>query len=106
MLLSACTSSPSKIEVLSKPIEQPKLNLSMPPPIKMEPLQWIVITEKNYQETFDRLRQEQGVVLLISLDEANYKNLAINNAKVLRYVREQKAVIAAYRKYYEPQEKR
>lgn len=102
LLLSGCGFlKKEKLEVLSKPIEKPKLDVQLPSAVKMQPLEWVVITDKNYNDIIERLKDPNGLVFLVALNEQSYKNLAINNANVLRYLREQKAVIAAYRKYYE-----
>jgi len=39
----------------------------------------------------------------VALDEKGYKTLAINNAKVLKYIKRQKAILNAYKIYYETQ---
>lgn len=67
----------------------------------MQPIQWILITDKNYDEVMQSVKDDRGLIFLVALDETGYKNLALNNANVLRFIREQKAVIAAYKNYYE-----
>ena len=102
LALSGCIpTKKEKLEVITKPIEKPKLDVALPAPVKMQSLEWIVITDKNYNEVIERIKDPNGLVFLVALDEQSYKNLAINNANILKYLREQKAVIAAYRKYYE-----
>lgn len=102
LVLSGCSSLKNgKLEVITKPIEKPKLDVQLPDPVRMQPLEWVLITDKNYNEVIEKVKDPTGLVFLVALDEQNYKNLAINNANVLRYLREQKAVIAAYRNYYE-----
>lgn len=106
LVLSGCIpTKKEKLEVITKPVEKPKLDIPLPAPVKMQPLEWVVITDKNYNEVIERIKDPNGLVFLVALDEQSYKNLAINNANVLRYLREQKAVIAAYRKYYESPKK-
>ena len=102
LVLSGCSSlKNTKLEVITKPVEKPKLDVQLPDPVRMQPLEWVLITDKNYNEVIEKIKDPTGLVFLVALDEQNYKNLAINNANVLRYLREQKAVIAAYRNYYE-----
>jgi len=67
----------------------------------MQPMQWVVITDKNYNDVIESVKDTNGLVFLVALDESSYKNLALNNANILRFIREQKSVIAAYRQYYE-----
>ena len=73
----------------------------MPQPVKMQPMQWVVITDKNYTDVIESVKDSNGLVFLVALDESSYKNLALNNANLLRFIREQKSVIAAYKQYYE-----
>lgn len=105
LVLSGCTSLHKKeLVVRTKPVEKPKLSISLPSPVKMEPLEWVVITDKNYKDVIEQVKDINGVVFLVAMDEKNYKALAMNNARLLRYIREEKAVIAAYKKYYEKPE--
>lgn len=102
LILSGCAfTQKQKLEVISKPVEKPKLDVQFPSPVRMQPIEWVLITDKNYNEVIEKVKDPNGLVFLVALDEQNYKNLAINNASILKYLREQKAVIAAYRKYYE-----
>lgn len=100
-ILSGC-SSVKELVVKTKPIDKPKLDVQMPSPVSMQPIQWVVITDKNYEDVINKVKDPNGLVFLVALDEQSYKNLAINNATVLKFIREQKSVIAAYRKYYDP----
>ena len=102
LLLSGCSTFQKKeLVVRTKPVEKPKLSISLPAPVKMEPIEWVVITDKNYNDVIEKLKDSNGVVFLVAMDEPNYKALALNNSRLLRYMREEKAVIAAYKKYYE-----
>lgn len=103
LFLSGCATS-TGITVATKPTEKPKLDMSLPSPVKMQPLQWILITDKNYNEVMESVKDNNGLIFLVALDQTGYKNLALNNANVLRFIREQKSVIAAYKRYYETQE--
>lgn len=100
LTLTGCSQT-KELVVRNKPVEKPKLDIPLPAPVKMEPLQWYVITDKNYQEVIEKVKDGNGIAFLVATDEQGYKNLAINNSYLLRYIREQKAVLAAYRKYYE-----
>ena len=73
----------------------------MPQPVKMQSMQWVIITDKNYNDVIESAKDSNGLVFLVALDESSYKNLALNNANLLRFIREQKSVIAAYKQYYE-----
>ena len=101
-LLSGCSTFQKKeLVVRTKPVEKPQLSISLPAPVKMNPIEWVVLTDKNYNDVIEKLKDGNGLVFLVAMDEPNYKALAMNNARLLRYIREEKAVIAAYKKYYE-----
>ena len=101
LALSGCATLKKELVVRTKPVEKPRLDVSLPQPVKMQPMQWVVITDKNYNDVIETVKDSNGLVFLVALDESSYKNLAINNANLLRYIREEKAVIAAYKQYYE-----
>ena len=101
LALSGCATTKKELVVQTKPIDRPKLDVVMPYPVKMQPMHWIVITDKNYNEVIDTIKNSKNLVFLVALDETGYKNLALNNANLLRFIREQKSVIAAYKQYYE-----
>lgn len=101
LALSGCATLKKELVVRTKPVEKPRLDVPLPQPVKMQPMQWVVITDKNYNDVIETVKDSNGLVFLVALDESSYKNLAINNANLLRYIREEKAVIAAYKQYYE-----
>jgi hypothetical protein len=101
LALSGCATLKKELVVNTKPIEKPKLDIPLPQPVKMQPMHWVVITDKNYNSVIESVKDSNGLVFLVALDESSYKNLALNNANLLRYIREEKFVIAAYKKYYE-----
>jgi uncharacterized lipoprotein YajG len=101
LALSGCATLKKELVVRTKPIEKPKLDVPMPQPVKMQSMQWVVITDKNYNDVIETVKDPNGLVFLVALDETSYKNLALNNANLLRFIREQKSVIAAYKQYYE-----
>ncbi len=81
--------------------ELPRIDIELPEPLKLDSIKWVVITNDNYEEVIKLSENKKGLVFLVALDEEGYKKLSLNHTKVLRYIREQKSVIAAYRKYYE-----
>jgi len=78
----------------------PTIEIDLPEPVKLNSVRWVVITEDNYKEVIESSKNKNGVIFLIALKENDYKALSSNHIKILRYIREQKSVIAAYRKYY------
>lgn len=82
-------------------MERTPLNLPDPVVPKLEKVDWIVITEENYKEVFDALRKAKKDVVLFGLTDDGYEVLAVNLAKVRKYLVLHKDVLAKYRDYYE-----
>lgn len=99
--LYSCASINKKPEVIIKQVEKPKLDLNYPDPLTLNSIKWIIITEENYNQIFEEMKNKQGIIFFIALDEDGYKALALNNTKLLQYIKEQKIIIRAYKKYYE-----
>lgn len=75
----------------------------MPDPAspKMEKVEWIVITEENYKQVFEDLKKKKKDVVLFGLTDDGYEVLAVNLAKVRKYIVLNKDVLEKYRDYYE-----
>lgn len=101
LIISGCVPVKKEIEILNKPIDIPALDISSPEPVKMNPIVWKVITENNYKDVFDKKNNSNESIFFVALDEKNFKSLSLNNANILKFIRDQKAVIFAYKKYYE-----
>ena len=71
----------------------------------MKEVDYIVVTEENIQEVWAELEASGKSIVLFALTSDGYENLALNNADIIRYLSEQKAVIIAYKEYYEKADK-
>jgi hypothetical protein len=49
------------------------LNLDAPKALKMEQLDWIIITEENYKQVFDDLKKKNKDVVLFGLTDDGYE---------------------------------
>lgn len=100
VLLPGCASTGTEVKVS----EVPRVPLDLPnvDPLTLDNVQWIVITEQNAKEQFDLIKKKEGKVVLFTLTTDGYETLAVNQAKIMALVRQQKAVIVAYEKYYLP----
>ena len=67
----------------------------------MEKVEWIVITEENYKKVFEDLKKKKKDVVLFGLTDDGYEVLAVNLAKVRKYIVLNKDVLEKYRDYYE-----
>lgn len=99
-VISGC-SSVKDLQIFTKEIERTPLNLDAPDPLKLEKLKWIVITEKNYKEVFDKLKKQNKNAVLFGLTNDGYETLAVNFAQVRKYIILNQSVLKKYKDYYE-----
>ena len=99
-VISGC-SSVKELEIFTKEVERTPLNLGEPPALKMEKLDWIIITEENYKQVFEELRKKKKDVVLFGLTDDGYETLAVNFAQVRKYIILNKSIIKKYKDYYE-----
>tara|TARA_B110000858_G_scaffold168616_1_gene197207 strand:+ start:15 stop:428 length:414 start_codon:yes stop_codon:yes gene_type:complete len=99
-LISGC-SSVKDLQIFTKEIERTPLNLDAPKPLTMDKLNWIIITEENYKEVFDKLKKRNKSVVLFGLTDDGYETLAVNFAQVRKYIILNQNVLKKYKDYYE-----
>ena len=60
ILLTSCSFMPreKQIEVVTKQIEKPKLNIEQVEPLDLKPVKWIVVTKENAEQIFTNLENE------------------------------------------------
>ena len=104
--LSGCSSFlPEVTKYSTEPVERPLLVLPESEIVNMKEVDYIVVTEENIQEVWAELEASGKSIVLFALTSDGYENLALNNADIIRYLSEQKAVIIAYKEYYEKADK-
>lgn len=90
------------IEVKTVAQDKVRLNAQEPSPIEARKVEWFVITPENAEEVFAELEKKKYDVVLFGLTDDGYENLALNMAEIRAYILKQRAVIKAYKEYYEP----
>jgi hypothetical protein len=105
LLLVGCGTTPRQIEISAKPIDKPNLVLPPVEQLRLKDVEWMVITQENYQEVFDKLLKDKKDPALIGLTDDGYETLSLNMSDIMRLLAQQKAIIAAYQNYYEDSEK-
>ena len=63
----------------------------------------MLITPENAEKVWADLEKKKYDIVLFGLTHKGYENLSVNLAKIKQMVLQQKAVIAAYRNYYDKQ---
>ncbi len=102
-VISGCSSTaPTEVvQVQTTPIQ------SFPPivptvdDLRMREMEWIVVTEANYQGVLMRLRDAGQEPVLYALTPVGYSNMIMNQADVMKIIRQQKEVILVYKRSYE-----
>ena len=99
--LTGCSSIPGLVQVDAQPVERPPLVLPVPDTITTKPVEWIIVTPDNAEEVFKDLQSSNTNVVLFAVTDEGYENLSLNIAELMKLVKQQKAIIAAYKNYYE-----
>ena len=104
--LTGCTKSKTvKIEV--SPIQRQALNLPSPDQVMQDPVYWMALARKappgskGSIEHFWQQLEKSGASTAVALSPAEFRKIKNNNARLRKYILQQKAIIRAYRKYYE-----
>jgi len=102
VLASACsrTAVQEPVEIRTRPAEMPELILPNADPIQTRPVEWIIITEENYEQVFQRLKNNRREPVLIGLTDQGYENLALNLNDLRTFIQQQNSIILAYRNFY------
>ena len=88
-------------ELVEKGKLKPALKIPEKDPVKLHDVNFIVVTEENIEEVFSKLKEDEKVPVLFSLDGKDYKLISLNVRLLLDYIKYQKVVIGLYKDYYE-----
>ena len=107
LALAGCASNNQKIDITTTPVKVPHIYLPTPDEFVADPIKWYVISKKippgmyGSIDHFWKTVEADGVSAGVIITPGDYKNLTRNQAKLRTYILQQKAVIAAYRRFYE-----
>jgi hypothetical protein len=102
-VMSGCTTAVKTIEVLNRPEPKTPIDIDLPEPLSLQPVEWIIITPENAEEVWAKLSENpKGEVVLFALDQNGYELVAKNFAQIRTALAEHRNVIIAYKDYYEP----
>ena len=106
MFLGSCsTLTPNVVSYKSEPIEKPALVLPDTSVLELRNADWNIITPEELNGIFDKLKKDGEPVVIYALTTEGYSQLSLNFADILKLVSQQKAIIEAYKEYYEQTEK-
>ena len=97
--LSSCSWKPEKEVVVQTKIVKPVIEIKeRPKGVKMLPVKFYVVTEKNYEEFKEKFKKENGEFVFYAMSVPSYENLALDMAELRRYIEQQKEIIIYYEK--------
>ena len=97
--LSSCSWTPEKQVVVQTKLVKPVIEIKeRPKGVKMLPVKFYVVTQKNYEEFKERFKKENGDFVFYAMSVPSYENLALDMAELRRYIEQQKEIIIYYEK--------
>jgi hypothetical protein len=90
------------IEITTKAAEKTPLDIANPDPLKLKPMQWVVITPANQEEVFKSLEESGVDPAVFALTPDGYQALAITIGELRNLINTQRNIIIKYKEYYEP----
>ena len=103
LVVAACTRTPvpNEIEVSYTPVDKPTLVLPDVDRLSARDVEWIVVTEENFEEVVADLKRRGQSVSLFAVTADGYEAVAVNLANVQKLVKQQQSIIATYERYYQ-----
>lgn len=90
------------IQVVTVPLEKTPLALENPQPLRLKPVNWIVITPQNWEEVFKQMQSKEQNLVLFGLTSDGYQSLSVTIAELRNLINTQRIIIEKYKEYYEP----
>ena len=105
--LSSCSWTPEKQVVVQTKLVKPVIEIKQRPKgVKMLPVKFYVVTEKNYEQFKEKFKKENGDFVFYAMSVPSYENLALDMAELRRYIEQQKEIIIYYEKAVKPKEEK
>ena len=104
VFLSSCSESVQEIQVTTIEVSKTPLNLPNPDPLKLQDVEWIIITKDNAMEIFEKLKTAGGEYALFAVEDTGYEKIQVNYTDIRNKLAEQKQLLLAYKEYYESEE--
>ncbi len=102
--LAGCSSAQRIVE---KPVMVERQRILVPEvqPVEQINLEWVVLTKDNFETKIREIEEQGGQFVIFALTPQGYQSLSINIAELRRYIMQQRAILGAYKEYYDkPQE--
>jgi len=89
------------VTIITKSVEKTPLNLPLPDPLRLRPIQWIVITPQNAEQVFRQLEARGLDPVLFAISDDGYMSLSESMTEIRNFMNTQRQIIIQYKKYYE-----
>ena len=100
LFLTNC-SSVKKLEISSVAVERVPLVLPEVDRIKLETLDWYIVNKDNLDSVLAELDKKGYKQVIFGVTDKGYETLSVNMAKIQQLVRQQNAIIGAYKLYHD-----
>ena len=102
-LISGCAST-KNLEIFTKEVERMPLDLELPPVETLEQVNLIIITSENQEEVFAKMKEQNIDPVIFGYSDEDWELVAKNNVRMRNTIIRLRAIIEAYKEYYEPEE--
>jgi len=89
------------IEITTKAADKTPLDIPNPDPLKLKPIEWVLVTPGNQEEIFSKLESSGEDLVIFALTADGYQSLAVTIAELRNLINTQRNIIIKYKEYYE-----
>jgi len=80
------------------------LDLELPPVETLEQVNLIIITSENQEEVFAKMKEQNIDPVIFGYSDEDWELVTKNNVRMRNTIIKLRAIIEAYKEYYEPEE--
>ncbi len=102
-LISGCAST-KQLEIFTKEVERMPLDLELPPVETLEQVNLIIVTSENQEEVFAKMKEQNIDPVIFGYSDEDWELVTKNNVRMRNQIIKLRAIIEAYKEYYEPEE--
>ena len=103
LLISGCSTTKT-LEIFTKEVERMPLNLDLPPVETLEQVNIMIITSSNQEEVFAKMKEANIDPVIFGYSDEDWELVTKNNVRMRNQIIRLRAIIEAYKEYYEPEE--
>jgi hypothetical protein len=91
------------VKVITETVQLEIYQPPLPPEIRLDDVQWFVLTENNLEEKIAEIKRFTGADFVIfGMTPQSYENMAYNLQEIRRFTRQQTEIIKYYREATKP----